>query len=299
MTHTDSPYIRALGNNSNINININYKIRNCTVFDNIHSFCTGFMYIRYTQPPGDLYDWYEEYLQDEEEVDVKAGGGQVRYTQIAFFLNFISNISNISFINISFQVVTIGHMLYQWLTKLDWFSTLFPRIPVPIQKQIERKLNDYSREYNINFAGRNDVTETVPATRPNANREYSERSGTSYQNSNRQRSTSQSRDKYRERDQERDRPKERDRDRERRDYRLGRNERRDEYVEQRSHKRSRSRSREKTHSKRYDQRDSKDSGHRSRERDSKGSHGYKVNDRDHYDNHRSYSRDRDRDSRYH
>lgn len=35
------------------------------------------MYVRYTQPPGDLFDWYEEYLQDEEEVDVKAGGGQV------------------------------------------------------------------------------------------------------------------------------------------------------------------------------------------------------------------------------
>lgn len=38
---------------------------------------TGFMYLRYTQPPGDLYDWYEDYLQDEEEIDVKAGGGQV------------------------------------------------------------------------------------------------------------------------------------------------------------------------------------------------------------------------------
>lgn len=37
----------------------------------------GFMYVRYTQPPGDLFDWYEDYLQDEEEIDVKAGGGQV------------------------------------------------------------------------------------------------------------------------------------------------------------------------------------------------------------------------------
>ena len=35
------------------------------------------MYLRYTQPPADLYDWYEDYLQDEEEIDVKAGGGQV------------------------------------------------------------------------------------------------------------------------------------------------------------------------------------------------------------------------------
>nr|NP_001259512.1 uncharacterized protein Dmel_CG1622, isoform B [Drosophila melanogaster]AGB95354.1 uncharacterized protein Dmel_CG1622, isoform B [Drosophila melanogaster] len=49
LNHTDSAYIRAL----------------------------GFMYLRYTQPPGDLYDWYEDYLQDEEEIDVKAGGGQV------------------------------------------------------------------------------------------------------------------------------------------------------------------------------------------------------------------------------
>lgn len=43
------------------------------------------MYIRYTQPPGDLYDWYEDYLQDEEEIDVKAGGGQV--SAIYFYLN--------------------------------------------------------------------------------------------------------------------------------------------------------------------------------------------------------------------
>lgn len=47
--------------------------------------------------------------------------------------------------------MTIGQMLHQWLIKLDWFSTLFPRIPVPIQKQIEKKLADYSRQHNINL----------------------------------------------------------------------------------------------------------------------------------------------------
>jgi pre-mRNA-splicing factor 38B len=90
--HTDSPYIRAL----------------------------GFMYIRFSQPPSDLYDWYEEFLQDEEEIDVKAGGG---------------------------NIMTIGQMCRQFLVKLDWFSTLFPRIPVPIQKSIEQKLNEYDRKY--------------------------------------------------------------------------------------------------------------------------------------------------------
>ncbi|XP_030382407.1 pre-mRNA-splicing factor 38B isoform X1 [Scaptodrosophila lebanonensis] len=94
LNHTDSAYIRAL----------------------------GFMYLRYTQPPADLYDWYEDYLQDEEEIDVKAGGG---------------------------QVMTIGQMVYQFMTKLDWFSTLFPRIPVPIQKQIEKKIEQYCREQGI------------------------------------------------------------------------------------------------------------------------------------------------------
>lgn len=85
MNHCDSPYIRAL----------------------------GFMYIRFTQPPADLVDWYEPYLDDEEELDVKAGGG---------------------------QTLRLGDMLRHLLTKLEWFATLFPRIPVPIQKEIERRL---------------------------------------------------------------------------------------------------------------------------------------------------------------
>lgn len=36
--------------------------------------------------------------------------------------------------------MTIGSMVEQWLSKLDWFSTLFPRIPVPVQKKLEEKL---------------------------------------------------------------------------------------------------------------------------------------------------------------
>ncbi|GJQ74859.1 hypothetical protein Trydic_g21695 [Trypoxylus dichotomus] len=87
ITHCDSPYIRAL----------------------------GFMYIRYVLPPAQLLDWYEPYLDDEEELDVKAGGG---------------------------QMMRIGMMLRQWLVKLEWFSTLFPRIPVPIQQKIQKHLED-------------------------------------------------------------------------------------------------------------------------------------------------------------
>lgn len=82
------------------------------------------MYIRYTQPPADLFDWYADYLQDDEEIDVKAGGG---------------------------QTMTVGHMLRLFLTKLEWFATLFPRIPVPIQKQIEQKMTAYAQEHGLNY----------------------------------------------------------------------------------------------------------------------------------------------------
>jgi hypothetical protein len=34
------------------------------------------------------------------------------------------------------MLMQIGQMLRQWLIKLEWFDTLFPRIPVPIQNEI-------------------------------------------------------------------------------------------------------------------------------------------------------------------
>lgn len=40
------------------------------------------------------------------------------------------------------QVMKLGDILKQFLTKLEWFSTLFPRIPVPIQKDLEHRLGE-------------------------------------------------------------------------------------------------------------------------------------------------------------
>ncbi|ESN94779.1 hypothetical protein HELRODRAFT_115102 [Helobdella robusta] len=92
-THTDSSFIRAL----------------------------GLMYIRYTQPPNTFWEWLEPYLDDDEEVDPKAGGG---------------------------NNMTIGEMCEQLLLKLDWYGTLFPRIPVPIQKDIENRLSFHKERRN-------------------------------------------------------------------------------------------------------------------------------------------------------
>lgn len=45
-------------------------------------------------------------MDDDEQIDPRSGGG---------------------------DPMTIGQMLKNMLTKLDWYGTLFPRIPVPIQ----------------------------------------------------------------------------------------------------------------------------------------------------------------------
>lgn len=43
-------------------------------------------------------------------------------------------------------VMTIGEMLRSFLTKLEWFSTLFPRIPVPVQKIIDQQMKARPRK---------------------------------------------------------------------------------------------------------------------------------------------------------
>jgi len=87
INHCDSPYIRGL----------------------------GFMFLRYTLPPGSLWDWFEPYMDDEEEIDVKAGGG---------------------------KTMTIGEMCRLMLTRLEWFDTRFPRIAVNVEKHIRCQLEE-------------------------------------------------------------------------------------------------------------------------------------------------------------
>lgn len=54
--------------------------------------------------------------------------------------------------------MTIGEMLRHWLTKLEWYSTLFPRIPVPTQKDLDEKMK--ARAFSMNQM--NDTTNKAP-----------------------------------------------------------------------------------------------------------------------------------------
>ncbi|CEF62473.1 Pre-mRNA-splicing factor 38B [Strongyloides ratti] len=73
----------------------------------------GFLYIRYCQPPKDLYDWFEPYLHDKDVILIRSRNkGEI----------------------------TIGEMLKNLLTNLDFYGTLLPRIPIPIQTSIDKKI---------------------------------------------------------------------------------------------------------------------------------------------------------------
>ncbi|XP_035490981.1 pre-mRNA-splicing factor 38B [Scophthalmus maximus] len=236
ITHTDSPYIRAL----------------------------GFMYIRYTQPPADLIEWYDGFLDDEEELDVKAGGG---------------------------CVMTVGEMLRSFLTKLEWFSTLFPRIPVPVQKIIDQQMKARPRKIAPKETPEEEAQPVEPGRQGERRQSRTPRRSPSPRRSpKRSRSRSHHREKERhgpsfdrelERERDRQRKEGRDRDRDRGDRERRRSRSADRNQERRERRRSRSGSRERRNER--------------RERDV-GDDRSKKKDRDHHKD-RGTERERSRDKK--
>lgn len=219
ITHSDSPYIRAL----------------------------GFMYIRYTQPPADLIEWYDGFLDDEEELDVKAGGG---------------------------CVMTIGEMLRSFLTKLEWFSTLFPRIPVPVQKNIDQQMKSRPRKVAQKEPVDEEAADAESGRQGERHRSRSSRRSPSPRRSPKR---SRSRSHHRERDRhgpsfDRELERERDRQRKERDRERGDRERRrsrspDRNQERRERRRSRSNSRDRRTDRRDKERDGGEERSRRKDRD--------------------------------
>uniref|UniRef100_A0A3P9JIH3 Pre-mRNA-splicing factor 38B n=1 Tax=Oryzias latipes TaxID=8090 RepID=A0A3P9JIH3_ORYLA len=221
ITHTDSPYIRAL----------------------------GFMYIRYTQPPTDLLDWYDGFLDDEEDLDVKAGGG---------------------------CVMTIGEMLRSFLTKLEWFSTLFPRIPVPVQKMIDQNLKarprkvapkDPQEEEPLAETGRQGERRhsRTPRRTPSPRRSPKRSRSRSHHRERDRHGPSYDRELERERDRQRKEREGKDRDRGDRERRRSRSAERNQ--DRRERKRSHSSSRDRRSERRDKERDGGDDRSRKKERD--------------------------------
>ncbi|XP_073449028.1 pre-mRNA-splicing factor 38B [Aquarana catesbeiana] len=227
ITHTDSPYIRAL----------------------------GFMYIRYTQPPTDLWDWYEDFLDDEEDLDVKAGGG---------------------------CVMTIGEMLRSFLTKLEWFSTLFPRIPVPVQKHIDQQMKAKPRKVKKDSA---EVTEEADRHVERRRSRSPKRSSSPRRSPRRSRSRSHHRDHHGTTSFDRELERERERqklERESKDKHRSRSHERG--IDRRRSKskdrhRTRSRSRDRKTDRREREREKENDRNRKRDSDKKGNGRDKDSDK--------------------
>eukprot|EP00618_Florenciella_parvula_P037269 CAMPEP_0119479944 /NCGR_PEP_ID=MMETSP1344-20130328/8983_1 /TAXON_ID=236787 /ORGANISM="Florenciella parvula, Strain CCMP2471" /LENGTH=330 /DNA_ID=CAMNT_0007514221 /DNA_START=174 /DNA_END=1163 /DNA_ORIENTATION=- len=85
LSHRDSPYIRAI----------------------------GFLYIRVATEPKNIWNWFEEYIADEEEFAPTADPE---------------------------LKMTIGKWCTKILTDMSYYNTMLPRIPVPVERKIKAYL---------------------------------------------------------------------------------------------------------------------------------------------------------------
>ncbi|RKP09393.1 PRP38 family-domain-containing protein [Thamnocephalis sphaerospora] len=141
LNHTDSPHIRAL----------------------------GMLYIRYICKPANMWDWLVDYLEDEEEVQVRGGRDPMS--------------------------MTIGQLCRALLTQQKWCNTMLPRIPVPIARDINEKLSAYMAEHGLT------ADQPAPATTATEQRHAANRDGRWRERSPRRggRDRSRSTDRYRRR----------------------------------------------------------------------------------------------------
>jgi len=77
--------------------------------DNNYVRALGFLYLRYTGIPKDLWKWYEPYLEDDETFSPGSNG----------------------------QKITIGEYCIKLLTDMAYYGTTLPRIPIPIERKIK------------------------------------------------------------------------------------------------------------------------------------------------------------------
>ncbi|XP_061878738.1 pre-mRNA-splicing factor 38B isoform X1 [Entelurus aequoreus] len=185
------------------------------------------------------------------ELDVKAGGG---------------------------CVMTVGEMLRSFLTKLEWFSTLFPRIPVPVQKNIDQQMKARPRkvvqkepveeEEDFGEAGRQGERRRsrTPRRTPSPRRSPKRSRSRSHHRERERHGPSFDRELERERERQRKERDGRDRDRGDRERRRSRSAERN-HQERRERRRSCSSSRDRRRELRDKERDAGDDRSKRKERD--------------------------------
>ncbi|KAJ3265209.1 hypothetical protein HDU77_006064 [Chytriomyces hyalinus] len=84
--------------------------------DSPHIRAMGFIYLRYVCDPHELWAWFGDYLEDDEEVQIESG--------------------------IRPRVVTIGKVVRDLIMESKWLGTILPRIPVSIARELEGKVKE-------------------------------------------------------------------------------------------------------------------------------------------------------------
>ncbi|KAJ3118396.1 hypothetical protein HDU96_001914 [Phlyctochytrium bullatum] len=101
----------------------------------------GFLYLRYVCEPSLLWEWFSDYLDDDEEIQVEAGARG--------------------------KTMTMGQLCKDLLAETKWLGTILPRIPVPIARDLQKRLKErvpatsYEEDASYNVAKK-------PKARPEA-----------------------------------------------------------------------------------------------------------------------------------
>ncbi|PWA01288.1 hypothetical protein BB558_002623 [Smittium angustum] len=142
----------------------------------------GMLYLRYVATPETLWDWFEPLFDDEEEILLTRSPRP--------------------------RSMTIGELARELLTTNKFLTTTLPRIPVPIQRNFEKKFQEYDKdEENYSDDDHKNYNERARTSRDRDNRKEYSRSRDRYRNKSRSRSRSR---KYRSRSRESDRYQRRD-----------------------------------------------------------------------------------------
>ena len=85
----------------------------------------GFLYLRYVCDPKQLFSWYEPYVHDSESFSEEGNS----------------------------QSTTIGAWLRRLLTDQEYHDTMLPRLPVPVARDILKKLEESDAEHGVGHGG--------------------------------------------------------------------------------------------------------------------------------------------------
>eukprot|EP00732_Lithocolla_globosa_P004995 Lithocolla_globosa_v1_NODE_4872_length_1348_cov_16.268368.p1 type:complete len:300 gc:universal NODE_4872_length_1348_cov_16.268368:904-5(-) len=73
--------------------------------------CLGFLYLRYTYPLAKIMEWFEDFLEDDQPIKVRAG--------------------------LHAPQTTVGRFVRDLLLNKKYFTTMLPTIPIPVMRDIE------------------------------------------------------------------------------------------------------------------------------------------------------------------